>query len=150
MDSLKIYWDAMGINEIGVRKRRRKDYVQRAILSALAITGTLTIAAVVPNALQILGTLQKNRKFEYQARTVLSRLAEKGHVRFITSRGERKVEITAAGRRTIEIQVQTAAARSSRRIRWDKRWRMIMFDIPEHRNRDRDHLRRIMIEAGLN
>ncbi len=139
----------MGKMETEARKKRRKDYVQHAILAAIGITGILAVAAVAPNTLQLLGGFGRSRPFTYQTQSVLTRLAAKGHIRFEMKNGKKCVEMTSSGRRAVELELQKNAVRSQRPKRWDKRWRMVMFDIPETRKPDRDHLRRIMMEAGF-
>jgi len=139
----------MGKMESEAKSRRRKDYVQRAVLATIGIAGMLAVAAVAPNTLQLLGKFGMNRRFNYQTRSVLSRLAAKGHVRFVEKDGKKRVEITAAGQRALDLEVHTADVRAKRPKRWDKRWRLVMFDISEERKSDRDHLRRTMMEAGF-
>lgn len=139
----------MGKLETEAKERRRKDYVQKAVLAAVGVAGVLAVATVAPNTLQLLGMFGMNRRFKYQTQSVLSRLAAKGHVRFFEERGKKRVEITLAGQRALDLETQTAAVRARRPKRWDKRWRLVMFDIPERRKRDRDHLRRMMVDAGF-
>lgn len=139
----------MGTLEDEAKNLRRKDYIQQAVLSAIGIAGILALTAVAPNTLQLLGTFKGKRRFKYQAQSVLSRLAAKGYVRFVTKNGKKHVEVTSAGRRTIDLEIQISMIRSKKPKHWDKRWRMVMFDIPEHRKKDRDQLRRTMIEAGM-
>lgn len=139
----------MGKLESVAKQKRRKDYVQRAVLAAIGVAGLLSVAAVAPNTIQLLGKFERTRRFVYQTNSVLSRLAAKGHIRFETKNGKKVVTITPAGLRALEIQTETSAIRARRPKRWDNRWRMVMFDIPETRKRDRDNLRRTMIEAGF-
>lgn len=137
----------MGILEKAAKTQRRKDTVQRAMLATIAVAGVLTWAAVAPNTLQLLGKV--SRKFKYRSDSVISRLAAKGYVRFYTDARGKHVEITEAGRNEADLQREIAALAASKKKRWDKRWRMVMFDIPERRNTDRVYLRRLMIESGF-
>lgn len=140
----------MGILETEARKRRNKDYVQKAVLSAIGIAGILALTAVAPNTLQILGKIGLDRRFTYRTRSVLSRLVAKGHIRFVNERGKKHVEITPAGKRALALETHLSTFHSSKKPwRWDKRWRMVMFDIPEPRKRDRDRLRLMMTEVGF-
>src|SRR5271170_385170 len=79
----------MGSMENDVRGKRRKDHLQYTILAAVGVTGILAVAAVAPNTLQLLGKVTGNRRFPYQARSVVSRLAAKRYVRFITGNGKK-------------------------------------------------------------
>ena len=59
------------------------------------------------------------------------------------------VEITEKGRRAFALEREKAALQERGKKRWDKRYRMIIFDIPERRRIVRDQLRRIMRECGF-
>ncbi len=137
----------MGKLEKEAKEQRRRDYVQQAVLATIAVSGMLAVAVVAPNTLQLLGHL--NKRFKYRSDSVLSRLAAKGLVRFYTDKRGKHVALTDAGKRAVAIQQEAAALRAGSRKRWDKRWRMVMFDISEHRKSDRDYLRRLMIESGF-
>jgi DNA-binding transcriptional regulator PaaX len=140
----------MGELETRARKKRRKDFLQRAVLTTIGVAGILAVMAVAPNTLQLLGRFgRKQHQFAYQTKSVLRRLAEKGHVRFVHKGGTRYVEITEAGKRAVEIDIRLGAQKKQRPRRWDKRWRLVMFDIPDKRKKMRDHLRRTMAEAGF-
>ncbi len=129
---------------------RRKEYVQRAVLSALKVGGILALAAVAPNTLQYLGRLDKgNSRFVYQTRSVLSRLTTKGYVRFTEHNGVRCVELTRDGMRHLHRETLLSRMQAGRKRRWDGRWRIVMFDVPEKRKRDRERLRYLMKEAGF-
>ena len=128
--------------------KRRKDYLQQAVLSAIGIAGILAVGLVAPNTLQLLGKIT-SRRFPYQTTSVLSRLAKKGYVRIVLTGGKKYVEITSLGQRALDVSVQKNILQNKQKRKWDKRWRMVLFDIPERRKKDRDYLRRTMIEAGF-
>ena len=141
----------MGNVEKGARKRRRKRSVQGAVLGTLAAAGIVTVATVAPNVFQALPTLMGKQRYKllFETKTALGKLAVKGHVRFIQKNGKKSVEITAAGRRALALQLarQTKPARKKRR--WDHRYRLVMFDIPQSRKNVRDRLRLLMRECGF-
>lgn len=135
--------------EQSARTTRRHGYVRDAVLATVAGAGIVALAAVAPGVLTVLGKSLHDRRFTYQTKTVLSRLASRGHIRFVTRSGKQHVEITDLGRRELMRSAAFAHLTVSRKKRWDKRWRMIMFDIPERRRKDRDRLRHFMLEAGF-
>jgi len=141
----------MGQLEEITRKRRKKENIQRAVLSTLALTGGLAVALLAPNVLQALPQVMGKQRYKlaFQARTAAGRLAIKGHVRFVERRGKKYIEITDEGQRFIGIEQQRLALLASKKKRWDKRWRIVMFDIPQRRRRDRDHLRQLMKASGF-
>jgi len=92
----------------------------------------------------------KNKyKLAFQARTAASRLAIKGYVRFVEKNGKKHLEITEAGRRMIALEHARASAPARAKRRWDKRYRLVMFDIPQHKRSTRDRLRRMMLDFGF-
>lgn len=140
----------MGTLEKEARREHRKNYMQQALLSALGISGVLLVGALAPNVLQIVGGVGRNKyKLSYQVKSSASRLAQKGLVRFV-DRGKKKyLEITEKGRLILEIEKQKAALQRRSKGRWDKRWRMIVFDIPERHRTTRNKLRTTLRTLGF-
>lgn len=141
----------MGKMEGDAKKQRRKRYIQHAILSTLAVGGALTVAALAPAVLIAVGQISKQSgyKMGWRARTAAGRLAQHGLVRFVETDGKKHVEITEAGRRYFALESAKLEARTRRTSRWDRRYRMVIFDIPEKRKADRERLRRLMRELGF-
>ncbi len=139
----------MGVLEIEVRKRRRRGQIQHAVLATIGVAGVLLVAMAAPNALQLLGGFGRNKyRFTNQAKTALSRLASKRHVIFVEKNGARYARITEAGKRALILESHKFGLLAVPR-RWDKRWRIIIFDIPEKRRTVRDKLRMFMQSCGF-
>ena len=136
----------MGVTEQQAREQRIRGRVQYALLSAVAVSGTLLVVAMAPNVLQVLDSFTGNkRKLSYRLKSVAARLAEKGYVRFTEHEGKTYLVITEKGKRALEQKLDTP----KRRRRWDKRWRMVLFDVPEKRRAVRDSLRYTMQQYGF-
>lgn len=105
----------------------------------------------VPDVNKILKHL-RNRKndarFRYQANTALRRLAVQGLVTFEERGGKRYARATEAGKRMLELESLREKSTHKPR-RWDGRWRVVLFDIPERRRRVRNLLRKFMQEFGF-
>lgn len=139
----------MGKIEEDARKRRRRRDIQRAVLSSIGTAGILAVAVLAPNIFSALPRLAGDRhKFGYLARTAASKLAQKGLVRFVHRNGVQCIELTEKGRRHLAIERAKFAGDIVRK-RWDKRYRLVMFDIPHYRRAVRDRLRRVMRECGF-
>ena len=123
--------------------------MQRAVLAAVGIAGVLAVTMIAPNILQALPLVAGKAKFRYRAKSAVGRLAEKGLVRFVEREGMRYAKITEKGRRSLNLELAKAAVAAQHRKRWDKRYRLVMFDIPHYRKNDRDRLRRIMQDIGF-
>ena len=139
----------MGKLEMEARVERRKGYIQDAILATLATVGICAWIMVAPNTLQLLRFVKNKNRFNHQAKTAIGRLAQKGLVRFITKGNAKYVEITEKGRQEFALEKEKEALRARSKKRWDKRYRMVIFDIPERRRAVRDQLRRTMQECGF-
>jgi DNA-binding transcriptional regulator PaaX len=140
----------MGIVEKEAKRKRRWGQVQKAALAAVGISGALLIGMAAPNVLQLLKYVPKNKyRFANQAKTALSRLASQGYVEFIARDGKRYARLTAAGQRMLQLETLALAERRGHKKRWDKRWRVVMFDIPERRRSIRDSLRSTMRSVGF-
>jgi len=138
----------MGKTEEGARRLRRLGLIQRAVLGTIGAVGILAIAAVAPNAVAAFGLLgRKKHRFKYQSDNVLTRLAQQGYVSFEERNGKRFARITDIGKQTLLRNGVTFSKKI--RFRWDKRWRVIIFDIPEKRRRVRDALRETMKSFGF-
>jgi len=136
----------MGQMEEESRKRSRNQHIQALILGSIAIAGGLAIALVAPNvlgAMEKLGLIPKGRQTEYinAARRRLKReglLVEEGGFLRITSRGEKQLR---------SLSLLLARPRAPKR--WDKKWRVLIFDIPEKRRDVRDRVRDLLRGSGF-
>lgn len=139
----------MGQLEILSRKRRRKQNVQHAVLAAIALTGLLTWTAVVPNTLQLLQYLPKEKyNFHHRAKTAAGRLVAKGYAAWVEKDGKKYLRVTPAGRKVFAFE-QAKVVLKNQKKKWDGRWRMIVFDVPERRRRIRVRLCTVMREIGF-
>ena len=140
----------MGIVEQRARKVRRLRTFQKAALIAV-LAGAMVLTGAVPDFNKILRYFIGNKKgarFNYRIKTALGRLAANGLVTFEEREGKRYARITEVGKQVLEFEsLRDKALRKPRR--WDGRWRVVLFDIPERRRRVRNQLRRFMQEFGF-
>ena len=139
----------MGEVEREAKRKRVKGYIHNAIFTTIATAGILLVAMAAPNTLQLLGKVpgMRHSRFNAQARTALGRLAQKGWIVFERSEGRNYARITEAGKRAFAFEAQKTGLYPRRR--WDKRWRIVMFDVPERRRAVRDKLRMTMKSFGF-
>ena len=141
----------MGIIETEALRRRRRGYIRDALLASLVISGVVLVASIAPNAFAQLRYLpsMKRAQLRYQAKTTLGRLAAQGLIEFEKRGGKSYARITSTGRKALLLEEQKAALHNGKKRRWDKRWRVVIFDIQEKRRRTRDRLRITMRELGF-
>lgn len=130
------------------RKRGRRLLLQRIVLATVATAGLLSMAVVAPKAIQALAKLgildTKKRRGEYINRARNRLIAagmlkrdERGFLR-LTSEGETRLR-----------RLELAEFKSKKPRRWDHKWRVLIFDVPEHRKTTRDKIRRTLITIGF-
>ena len=140
----------MGKLEDQSRKRRRKGEIGRAILATLAVAGMLSVGLIAPKALEQLKYIPQFRnKFSYRSRTAAERLVVKGQAVWIDEDGKRFLRITEKGKREFTFEQAKVALLVRKKKRWDGRWRMVVFDVPERRRFVRFRLRSVMREIGF-
>lgn len=139
----------MGTVEAGAKHKRRKRNLQRAVLVSVGIAGILAVTVVAPNALRLLETTGINAHLRYRAKSALGRLKAKGEIEFVERDGQKFARLTARGEKILALHQEQMALQERKPRRWDRRYRLVIFDIPERRRRTRDQLRAVMREAGF-
>lgn len=140
----------MGKMEKEARNERRLKLFQRAMLMAVVFGGVVVVAAAIPNAAQLLRFFpgyKKGARFNYQAKSAIGRLAAKGLVTFIEEDGKHFARITEKGE--IMLKMEAERVKIAKKRKWDRRWRVVIFDVPERRKNVRASLRRFMSECGF-
>lgn len=118
-----------------------------AILKSVAAVGVLSVALVAPNALQMLkmfGAKSYRRQREVVNRS-RARLIESG---FLRRNGQGFMELTSKGETRLRLLEQNDYKISPPK-RWDKKWRVLIFDIPEKRRFLRDKVRLTLTAVGF-
>lgn len=123
-----------------------------AVLTTLYIGGVVSMAVLAPNALQVLGQIEKEKKRHRRERGVRDatiRLAKKGLIAFEERKGKRYMRLTPQGKRYIETLYGKGGQNLKRNKKWDGQWRVVIFDIPEKYRRKRDALRYALKRVGF-
>lgn len=141
----------MGIVEAEARKKRIYTNVQQTLLAAVALAGIVLVATTAPNLPMALDKLPaiKRAKLKYQYRTAFGRLAAQGHIVFEKRDGKQYARITEAGQKALAFEQEKAKLQNTKKKRWNGRWRVVIFDVPEKRRKTRDRLREVMERTGF-
>lgn len=110
----------------------------------------LSIAAIAPNLPQYIpcSLLQKvGLARPASINTIVWRMEKQGLVQMVEVKGKRVPRITERGRR--EMYSQSDFLSRMRKKKWDGKWRIIIFDIPQKFNTTRDKIRRELIAVGF-
>jgi len=121
-----------------------KGDISKKILRILLISGAVPLALSSPRGIRRLSRqLPKElRKFKReQLRRALYNLREKNFVKLIhEDKNNIKVELTENGR-TITKKMDIDQMQLEKPEFWDKKWRLVVFDIPEKKKMARESLR---------
>jgi len=124
--------------------------VQKIVLSTIAIAGIISIAVLAPNALQIINLFQKKNprhRHTHYIDSVIKRLNDKGLITFEEVKGNKVARLTEKGKMTYAGYLYKKQALEKKV--WDKKWRIVMFDIKEKKRSVRDKVRTELENIGF-
>ena len=136
----------MGILEKNSRRKAKRGEIQKLILRSVKVAGLLSIALVAPNvvgAMAKLGIISTKRQSEI-VNSSASKLAKKGWLKF----NGKYYELTAEGERKLRL-LEIRGFKLERPKKWDKKWRVIIFDIPEKKKNIREKVRNLFTQASF-
>ncbi|MDP3646245.1 MAG: hypothetical protein Q8R25_04100 [bacterium] len=137
----------MGRQEKESKVRARRTNLKKLILSTVALSGILAIAVVAPNvlgAMAKLGLLPGKRQGEY-IQAAHARMISRG---LLMKNKEGFLRLTPKGERA--LRMMTLEDFSTRKpSRWDGKWRVLIFDIPERNRGLRDKIRSVLLTIGF-
>lgn len=116
------------------------------LLQILIVGGLLATTLAAPNAVQALdkplaryfkGLDKRTREREY--RRVLRYMKKQGLIKYKTEDYEHGILITEAGKQRAE-KAELDSLSIAHPKKWDQKWRIVFFDIPETDKQARDHL----------
>ena len=136
----------MGKLEERNRRRVKHGELQKLVLETVKPAGILSIGLVAPNVLRAmskLGLISNKRQSEIVSSSA-SKLAKKGLLKF----NGKYYELTVEGEKKLR-QLELRGYKLTKPKKWDKKWRVIIFDIPEKKRKARDQIRSMLVSAGL-
>ena len=138
--------------ESKARKVRLRTNIQHVLLHTVATAGFLSIALLAPNALRVLSMFDggKGRKQNprYLFDGAFNRLLSKGMIVIETTPKGKHVCLTERGKNELARMIAHSPDRRTHR-RWDKRWRIVTYDIKEERKALRMKLAELLRVFGF-
>lgn len=127
-----------------------KNDIKKLILTTVAGAGLVALAVLVPNALQSLKLfgLGKKKYYPSHIREVVNRLELIGFIKLERSDRGIFIRLTTRGEKVL-AGYQSAEGMIKKDQRWDRKWRIIIFDVKEYRRKTRDQLRRELANFGF-
>jgi len=141
----------MGQLEKELVKELRGKKIQKAILLSVAAAGLLSVAAMAPNALQMLAMFDRRlikAGRRYNLNRSLDRLLYNELVHFEENKDGKFLRLTPRGEKEVTKYKLLEAVLNKPR-KWDKKWRVLIFDIKEMKRGIRDNLRRTLKAVGF-
>lgn len=133
-----------------IRRSVRKATIKNSIIGAVAVVGVLSTAAVAPGVLKILKPLNIRPQDLFNKRqaiyNALSRLKKENLIEERITNGKKYFILTEKGKKYFEI-LQNINKKQKKK--WDKKWRVVIFDIEEKYRNIRDKVRKELIQYGF-
>lgn len=128
--------------------------MQRIVLHTIYAAGILSVVVVAPNAakaLQVFDPFFKKRKRhpKYALNRSLGTLLDKGFITFEQTPNGKFLRLTPLGEQRLRALNLTKIHAHQKKRKWDKKWRMIIFDIPASKNALRNKIRYTLQEIGF-
>lgn len=123
--------------------------VSKVLLATIALGGVVFVGAVAPNLVKVLA---KTGKTENVLRTesigaTFSRFKRNGLVYLESRRGMVTIKLTEKGRRY--VLGFAGGVRIKKPFIWDRKWRVVVFDIPVKKNREHATFRNRIKKLGF-
>lgn len=142
----------MDMKKIEEKEKRliRINLIQKIILGSIITTGILSVSLLAPNAIQLLKWTRLDKKLKRSKLQIISRakkeLIKKGLLVVEEGLHGKVLRITESGKGALERELLITKRLN---IKWDGKWRVIIFDIPEKRKLTRDKLRYSLVSVGF-
>ncbi|MBU1032605.1 hypothetical protein KJ937_01595 [Patescibacteria group bacterium] len=125
--------------------------LSKTILGLVAAAGIISIFILMPGLAKAVPVFSKHppAKKKKQLRKALSRLEKRGLIKvWIDNKGKEQIKATSKGHEEF-VRYQLKNKQIKKPKRWDKKWRVVMFDVPERYRSSRDYFRSSIKLAGF-
>jgi len=137
----------MGKMETESTRRTHKNEMKKLVLETVKFAGILSVALLAPNAIGAmakLGMISTERSGEY-VNACRDRLIKRG---LMTRNRQGLLRLTSKGEQALRVLQLSEYGQKKKRI-WDRKWRILIFDIPEYRRGLRSKVRRTLEAIGF-
>jgi CRISPR-associated endonuclease Cas2 len=134
----------MGELEKDLKRRIRMSKIQRSVLSTVAVAGMIAIGAVPVRALSSLLLKGDKRRHRSRVETSFGRLMKAGLIEVVDG----YARLTRGGE-SYAKRLEIDDFKIKKPKRWDGKWRVIIFDIPERKKVLRNKMRDTFVRIGF-
>ena len=130
-----------------LENRAKRRNLQRITLEVISNAGLIGVALIAPNVLRSMKSLGLIPYKRQNESIIISRnrLIKKKYVEF----HQGKLRITGAGRAFLNEEMVRKKIFDKKNKKWDKKWRVLIFDIPDKRTLVRNQIRRNLRSVGF-
>ncbi len=127
----------------------RRGEITRDILRLIGAGVVLGTAVVAPNVVQVLDVFDpKGRAQRNKIWKAIKYLESQERIRITEEDGERRLSLTNRGKVALhELSIDELSVQHPRM--WDRKWRIVMFDIPMYKSRNRIPFREKIQDLGF-
>ena len=131
-------------------KNNKNINIQKIIFTTVATAGLISIAVLAPNVLQIFKQFSKkeSRYRNNYLNKSIQNLLIKGFIEFENKNNQKFVRLTKKGKEQL-AKYEMGDLEIKKPKKWDKKWRVVMFDIKESRKGTRNILRSTLNRIGF-
>ncbi|HEY4526402.1 MAG TPA: CRISPR-associated endonuclease Cas2 [Candidatus Paceibacterota bacterium] len=136
----------MGNLEKSAQKKAKRKQITSIILGTVGFAGVLGVALIAPNvlgAMDKMGLMPAGRQKE-----IINRARDRMLKQGLLRRENGFLRLSPKGQDKLRL-LQARESAMKRPRHWDRRWRILIFDIPEYRKGLRDKIRRTLENIGF-
>ena len=140
----------MSIRKYKYYLTKPRSEITKDIFKWLFVGGMVAVATTSPYFVQnVINAYQKSKKYPKQkVSDTFYRLRKQGMIEIQTVNHQIYISLTPEGRKRAGI-LQIDKLKITRPKRWDRKWRLLMFDVPQKRKIYREALRGKLKELGF-
>jgi len=133
---------------MNIEKKVKKANIQKIVLETVKLAGVIGVGMIAPNvlvAMKKLGFITHSRQIESikRSRNVLIK-------RGLLENKNGQLKITQGGKRYLFRCLSLGDNKElNKNKKWDGKWRVLIFDIPETKRFDRDSIRHALVSIGF-
>ena len=117
-------------------KKFKRNAITKIVLSTLLAVGFITVALAAPNAVQIFKYFKPKNAYERERiKNSLTRLQRQGLIKQ-RDRMDGYFVLTAEGKAKA-MRYRLEDTKIQKQKKWDRKWRLVMFDIPQEKQKAR-------------
>ena len=134
---------------VSMKKQYKKGELVKIVLMTIAVVGMVLIVVALPGMGQVLTLFKpKNQNDRNKLRRVFKQLNKQKVINYYQKNGKDIIEITSKGEKKL-VAYKFESLKLDTKKRWDGKWRVVMFDIPERQKQARNAIGRKLKEIGF-